>query len=66
MKPYDERPWWCQLLPSVFGPPWYAETEDFDAWLAEVGERLARRAGEGDDLSAGGDEAERGGDDAAG
>lgn len=42
MKPYDERPWWCQLLPSVFGPPWYAEIEDFDAWLAEVMERLAQ------------------------
>jgi hypothetical protein len=42
MKPYDERPWWCQFLPSVFEPSWYAEVEDFDAWLAEVMRRLAR------------------------
>lgn len=66
MKPYDERPWWCQLLPSVFGPPWYAEIEDFDAWLAEVKERLARRAEEDGDPAAGGESAERTGGDAAG
>ena len=33
MKSYDETPWWCQLLWPWFGPPWYAEIEDPDAWL---------------------------------
>ncbi len=46
MKPYDERPWWCQVFPYWLGPPWYAEIEDFDAWLAEVMQRLARPADE--------------------
>jgi hypothetical protein len=40
-KPYDELPWWCQLLDPWFGPPWYAEIEDFDAWLSEVRRHLA-------------------------
>jgi hypothetical protein len=42
MKPYDERPWWCQVFPYWLGPPWYAEIEDFDAWLVEVMRRLAQ------------------------
>lgn len=33
MKPYDELPWWCQLLWPWFGPPWYAQVEDLDAFL---------------------------------
>jgi hypothetical protein len=46
MKPYDELPWWCQLLDPWFGPPWYAEIEDFDAWLAVVRRHLAGRVDE--------------------
>jgi hypothetical protein len=42
MKPFDERPWWCQVFPYWLGPPWYAEIEDFDTWLAEVTRRLAQ------------------------
>jgi hypothetical protein len=34
MKPYDELPWWCQLLWPWFGPPWYERVEDRDAYLA--------------------------------
>ena len=34
MKPYDELPWWCQLLWPWFGPPWYEQVEDLDAYLA--------------------------------
>jgi hypothetical protein len=56
MKPYDELPWWCQLLWPWFGPPWYEQVEDLDAFLgaywcalhlsaAELAELLA-----GDDL----------------
>jgi hypothetical protein len=52
MKPYDELPWWCQLLWPRFGPPWYEQVEDLDAFLgaywcalhlsaAELGELLA-------------------------
>jgi hypothetical protein len=52
MKPYDEMPWWCQLLWPWFGPPWYEQVEDLDAFLgaywcalhlsaAELGELLA-------------------------
>lgn len=66
MKPYDERPWWCQVFPYWLGPPWYADIEDFDAWLAEVMERLARQTEEDDDPAAGGESAERTGGDAAG
>lgn len=46
MKPYDELPWWCQLLDPWIRPPWYAEIEDFDAWLVAVREQLAQRADE--------------------
>ena len=34
MKPYDELPWWCQLLWPWFGPPWYEQVENLDAYLA--------------------------------
>ena len=34
MKPYDELPWWCQLLWPWFGPPWYEQVADMDAYLA--------------------------------
>ena len=34
MKPYDELPWWCQLLWPWFGPPWYEQVEDLDTYLA--------------------------------
>jgi hypothetical protein len=33
-KPYDELPWWCQLLWPWFGPPWYEQVEDLDTYLA--------------------------------
>jgi hypothetical protein len=56
MRPYDELPWWCQLLWPWFGPPWYEQVDDLDTFLAaywcalhlsaaELGELLA-----GDDL----------------
>ena len=34
MKPYDEPPWWCPLLWPWFGPPWYEQVENLDAYLA--------------------------------
>ena len=30
MRPYDELPWWCQLLWPWFGPPWYEQVDDLD------------------------------------
>ena len=33
-KPYDELPWWCQLLWPWFGPPWYEQVDDLDTYLA--------------------------------
>ncbi len=42
MKSYDETPWWCQLLWPWFGPPWYAEIEDPDAFWAAIGRQFAR------------------------
>jgi len=56
MKPYDELSWWCQLLDPWFGPPWYAEIEDCDAWLVAVRREMAQQA---DDL-VGDDQAGRG------
>ena len=32
-KPYDELPWWYQLLWPWFGPPCYEEAEDLDVCL---------------------------------
>jgi hypothetical protein len=46
MNRYDELPSWCQLLDPWIGPPWYAEIEDFDAWLVAVRGQLVRRADE--------------------
>jgi hypothetical protein len=46
MKSDDETPWWCQLLRPWFGPPWYAEIEDPDAWLDAIRRQFAQRAGE--------------------
>ena len=45
-KPYDELPWWCQLLWPWFGPPWYEQVEDLDAYLAAFWRALTRQAGE--------------------
>jgi hypothetical protein len=36
MKSYGETPWWCQLPWPWSGPPWYAQIEDPDAWLAAI------------------------------
>ena len=44
MKPYDELPWWCQLLWPWFGPPWYEQVEDLDAYLAAFWLRIDLRA----------------------
>ena len=44
MKPYDELPWWCQLLWPWFGPPWYEQVDDLDAYLAAVRLGLTMRA----------------------
>ncbi len=46
MKSYDETPWWCQLLWPWFGPPWYAEIEDPDAFWAAIRRQFAQQAGE--------------------
>ena len=52
MNSYDETPWWCQLLWPWFGPPWYEQIEDPDAWLAAIARQFARQAGElADDLA---------------
>jgi len=52
MKSYNETPWWCQLLWPWFGPPWYAEIEDPDAFWAAIWRQFARQAGElADDLA---------------
>ena len=45
-KPYDEWPWWCQLLWPWSGVPWYEEIEDFDAFLAAIRQQFARQADE--------------------
>jgi hypothetical protein len=46
MKSYDETPWWCRLLWPWSGPPWHAQIEDPDAWLAVIRRQFARQAGE--------------------
>ena len=43
-KPYDELPWWCQLLWPWFGPSWYEQVEDRDAYLAAFRRALTMRA----------------------
>jgi hypothetical protein len=55
MKSYDETPWWCQLLWPWFGPPWYAEIEDPDAFWAAIARQFAQQAGELADDMAGDD-----------
>ena len=55
MNSYDETPWWCQLLWSWFGPPWYSEIEDPDAFWAAIARQFARQAGELADELAGDD-----------
>jgi hypothetical protein len=51
MKPYDELPWWCQLLWPWFGPPWYEQVEDLDVYLAAFRLGLTMRAGLADELA---------------
>ena len=45
-KPYDELPWWCQLLRPWFGPPWYEQAGDLDAYLDAFRRALTLQAGE--------------------
>jgi hypothetical protein len=33
-EPSDDLPWWCQPLWPWFGPPWYEQVEDPEAYLA--------------------------------
>jgi hypothetical protein len=54
-KPYDELPWWCQLLWPWFGPPWYEQVEDLDAYLAAYWCALHLSAAELAELLAGDD-----------
>ena len=54
-KPYDELPWWCQLLWPWFGPPWYEQVEDLDAhlathWCALISGECGPPAPEGEDV----------------
>ena len=51
MKPYDELPWWCQILWPWFGPPWYEQVEDLDAYLAAFRLGLSMRAGLAEELA---------------
>ena len=46
MKPYDELPWWCQLLWPWFGTPWYGQVENLDAYLAAFRRALTLLAGD--------------------
>jgi hypothetical protein len=55
MKPYDELPWWCQLLWPWFGPPWYEQVEDLDTYLATCWCALHLSAAELAELLAGDD-----------
>ena len=54
-KPYDQLPWWCQLLWPWFGPPWYEQVEDLDAYLAAYWCALHLSAAELAELLAGDD-----------
>jgi hypothetical protein len=56
MKPYDELPWWCQLLWPWFGPLWYEQVEDLDAYLAAIRRALTLGAGELAQVLAGDDQ----------
>jgi hypothetical protein len=55
MKPYDELPWWCQLLWPWFGPPWYEQVDDLDAYLVAYWCALHLSAAELSELLAGDD-----------
>ncbi len=55
MKPYDELPWWCQLLWPWFGPPWYEQVDDLDTYLAMYWCALHLSAAELAELLAGDD-----------
>ena len=55
MKPCDELPWWCQLLWPWFGPPWYEQVADMDAYLAAYWCALHLSAAELAELLAGDD-----------
>ncbi len=55
MKPYDELPWWGQLLWPWFGPPWYEQVEDLDAFLGAYWCALHLSAAELAELLAGDD-----------
>ena len=60
MKAYDELPWWCQLLWPWFGPPWYAQVEDPEAYLAVYWCALHLSADELAELLAGDDPPDEG------
>ncbi len=45
-KLYDELRWWCQLLWPWFGPPWYEQVQDLDAYLAAFRRALTLQEGE--------------------
>ena len=51
MKPYDELPWWYQLLWPWFGPPWYEQVEDLDAYIALFRHALTMRDELAEDLA---------------
>jgi hypothetical protein len=55
MQPYDELPLWCQLLWPWFGPQWYEQVEDLDAYLAAYWCALHLSADELSELLAGDD-----------
>jgi len=55
MKPYDELPWWCQLLWPWLGPPWYEQVEGLDVYLAAYWCALHLSAAELAELLAGDD-----------
>lgn len=55
IKPYDELPWWCQILWPRFGSPWYAQAEDLEADLAACWYALHLSAAEIAELLAGND-----------
>ena len=55
MKPYDELPWWCQILWPWFGPPWYEQVDDLDTYLVMYWCALHLSAAELAELLAGDD-----------
>jgi hypothetical protein len=56
-KPYDERPWWCQILWPWFGPPWYEQVDDVEAYLTACWWALHLSAADLAELLAGSDTA---------